>query len=293
MMPTYEVLDTVRAGLELGIKIVHLTGGEPSKREDIVPLVAGMRDMGIGKIEMTTNGVPYYKLVDSLVGAGLTGVNISLDTLNSKLFEQITGVNAIDLVLRAIKRSQELLKPHVTINMVVMENNFGEMKDFLDFSRQTGVMVRFCELTPHGPYMQVDPYFFSNNHVPKSRILHTLQGLAPSKDVARTSIDRQNAHSEYLIMGGDYNDMTVGIIAPYSNGWPCPGPDCVRLRIGPTSANSCVIYPERNLLGTTFEEKKAILQELVLERLRQMQNDEFPDRHEPAYSLYRFGLPER
>lgn len=116
--------------------------------------------------------------------------------------------------------------------------------------------------------------------------------MAPLENVIKSKIDKQNAHSEYFSLGGDYDDLTVGVIAPYSNGWPCPGPDCVRLRVGPTSANSCVIYPERNLLGLSFSDKKAVLQGLIDERRAQMENNLFPTHHNPSYEKYRFGLTE-
>ncbi len=292
MMPTREVLDTVRAGVELGIDTVHLTGGEPSKRKDIVRLVAGIKDEGVQTIEMTTNGVPFYRLVEDLAAAGLNGVNISLDTLDREKFHQITGADALPYVLEAIEKSRHLFERQVALNMVVMRKNLAEMRDMAEFARQTGILVRFCELTPHGPYMQVNPRLFPEQHVPKDEIISVLEGLAPMDGADKGKIDGQNAHSEYLTLGGDFANMTVGIIAPYSNGWPCPGTDCVRLRIGPTSANSCVVYPERNLMGLSYAGKKEVLEALIEERRQQMATNGFPAHHQPAYLLYRFGLPE-
>lgn len=293
MMPTQEVIETVRAGVELGIRTVHLTGGEPTRRKDIVGLVSGIKQEGVETIEMTTNGVLFNKLADDLATAGLTGVNISLDTLVSEKFKAITGVDALPLVLGSIEKAHQLFGEKVSINMVVMKDNFDEIEDFVEFSRQKGVMVRFCELTPQGPYMETTPDFFSQNHISKEQILTALKELAPLEDVKKQGIDEQNAHSEYFTLGDGVDDgLTVGVIAPYSNGWPCPGADCTRLRIGPTSANSCVIYNERNLLGLSFEEKKAVLQALIDERKNQMENNLFPEHHEPAYLQYRFGLQE-
>src|SRR3989338_2933100 len=87
------------------------------------------------------------------------GVNISLYTLYPEKFQAITGVNALELVLKSIGKAHYLFGKNVSINMVVMRNNFDEIRDFVEFSRQTGVMVRFCELTPHGPYMESLPDF--------------------------------------------------------------------------------------------------------------------------------------
>jgi cyclic pyranopterin phosphate synthase len=290
MMSTGEVLETVRAGVQLGIDVVHLIGGEPSKRKDIVELVAGMKQEGINSIEMTTNGVPFYRLAEDLALAGLTGVNISLDTFDPEKFRELTGRNALPFVLRAIEKARELFDK-VAVNVVIMRRNFNEIADFIGFSRATGIMVRFCELTPHGPFMGTNPDFFDRNHVTKDEILGALQELAPLTRADKRDIDKQNAHSEYFTLGGKYEGMTIGVIAQFSNGWPCPGTECTRLRIGPRSANSCIIYPDRNLMGLSFEEKRAVLQDLVEEKRMQIASG-FPARHDPreSYPLYRFGL---
>lgn len=292
MMPTLELLETVQAGYDLGIKVVHLTGGEPSMRKDITQLVEGIKKIGIEAIEMTTNGIPFFAKAEELKEAGLTGVNISLDTLDPAKFHAITGVNAFNSVMQAIESSSRLFPDKVAINMVVTKNNIDELRSFMDFSRQMGVMVRFCELTPQGPYMKRNPEFFTQNHVTRDEILEALEEIAPFQSTEKQAIDRQNAHSEYLTLEGDYNDLVVGIIAPYSNGWPCPGTGCTRLRIGPKSANSCVIYPDRNLMGLTYQEKRQVIEDLIEERKQQMANNEFPEHHMPAYLTYRFGLQE-
>jgi len=290
MMPTHEVLETVQAAVELGIDTVHLIGGEPSKRKDIVELVAGMKKVGIQTIEMTTNGVPFYRLAEPLAKAGLTGVNVSLDTFDPEKFKELTGRRALPLTLEAIRKAKELFKK-VAINMVVMRRNFDEIRDFVEFSRTTGIMVRFCELTPHGPFMETNPEFFDDNHVPKEEIMEALKAIAPLENASKQDIDTQNAHSEYYTLGGGFNGMKMGVITQYSNGWPCPGPECTRLRIGPTSANSCVVFPDHNLMGLSLAEKRAVLQELIEERRGQMKEG-FPKQHDPtdSYPLYRFGL---
>lgn len=294
MMSTQDILETVQVGIEEGIDpVVHLTGGEPSKRKDIVDLVNGLSRTGVRTIEMTTNGIPFYRLADKLSGAGLTGVNISMDTFNPDKFREITGVAALPLVLQAINNARRLFPNKVALNMVVMKTNLQEIPEFIDFSVKTGVMVRFCELTPNGPYMADNPGYFDQNHVSKQEILDTLQNTAPLGDASKERIDQQNAHSEYFTLGDDFSGITVGIIAPYSNGWPCPGPKCVRLRIGPTSANSCVIYPDKTLLGLSLELKRGVIRHLIQERRYQERDNLFPPQHRPAYLIYRFGLDEQ
>jgi cyclic pyranopterin phosphate synthase len=126
---------------------------------------------------MTTNGVPFYRLADQLAQAGLTGVNISLDTFDPDRFQAITGVDALPFVLQAIDSAKILWPGHVALNMVVLPGNIHEIPEFVRFAANNNVLVRFCELTPHGPYMQHNLDFFRQNHVPKDQILTALSAL--------------------------------------------------------------------------------------------------------------------
>ena len=87
----------------LGVEKVRLTGGEPLARKGLAALVAGLRAIdGIQEVAVTTNGTLLEEQLPGLLAAGLTGVNISLDTLNERTFRQITRREGVGRTVKAI-----------------------------------------------------------------------------------------------------------------------------------------------------------------------------------------------
>ncbi len=135
---------------ELGIEKVRLTGGEPLLRKDIVQIVSSLSKAdNINEIVLTTNGYFLKFLAKDLKKAGLTRVNISIDTLRRDTFKQITQVDGIDLVKAGIKSSiDEGLLP-VKINVVLMKGiNEQDIVPISELSLRLPVVVRFIELMP-------------------------------------------------------------------------------------------------------------------------------------------------
>lgn len=135
---------------QLGIKKVRFTGGEPLVRKNMIKLVGDVHDLGIQEIAMTTNGVLLGEQALALKEAGLTQVNISLDTLNPKTFEEITGVAALDKVLSGIEKSLQVgLK--VKLNCVpCKEWNMEDLCEIAALAQKYPLDVRFIELMPVG-----------------------------------------------------------------------------------------------------------------------------------------------
>jgi len=90
LMTCAEILRLVRLFAELGIDKIRLTGGEPTVYPDLIPIVRGIREQGIWRISMTTNGLRLAKLARPLKEAGLERVNVSVDTLDAEKFRRIT-----------------------------------------------------------------------------------------------------------------------------------------------------------------------------------------------------------
>ena len=111
----------VEVGVELNIKKIRLTGGEPLLRQDIVELVKGIKDRGIEKIYITTNGILLAEKIEDLKNTGLDGVNISLDTLDREQFFSITRGGELEKVLDGIKKSLKL-NLEVKINSVIIKD---------------------------------------------------------------------------------------------------------------------------------------------------------------------------
>lgn len=149
---TLEEVYRVAAVFEkLGIRKIRLTGGEPLVRKNIEWLVEKIHALsGIEEIGMTTNGVLFAEKAETLKKAGLTGVNISLDTLDRAIFESITGVDAYEKTKEAIEKALQT-GLHVKINCVpCRELNENSLLQVAELAKDSPVDVRFIELMPIG-----------------------------------------------------------------------------------------------------------------------------------------------
>lgn len=146
---TNEVSNLLYAFRELSFTKVRLTGGEPGLRKDLVHIVSTAKDFGFEKIAMTTNGFNLNSTLDKLVQAGLDQINISLDSLNSKKFEDITGSRLGSQIIASIERAIALGISSVKINAVLLKGlNDDDLPLFLNWIKDLPITVRFIELMP-------------------------------------------------------------------------------------------------------------------------------------------------
>ena len=144
------IFDIVEVAVELNIKKIRLTGGEPLLRQDIVEIVQGIKDRGIEKIYITTNGILLSEKIEKLKKAGLKGVNISLDTLDSEQFNFITRGGNLERVLLGIEKALNL-NLEVKINSVIMKDiNENAIEELVKLTLNNQLDVRFIELMPIG-----------------------------------------------------------------------------------------------------------------------------------------------
>ena len=150
ILTSEEVLRVIGVLGRMGIKKVRYTGGEPLIRKDIVDLVAGaVATPGIKAVHLTTNGLLFDRYAQKLRDAGLTGVNISLDTLEEEKFVRITRREGVEKVLAAINQALDLGFPRVKVNVVLMRGfNEDELRDFTDLAEDKRVTIRFIEFMP-------------------------------------------------------------------------------------------------------------------------------------------------
>jgi cyclic pyranopterin phosphate synthase len=145
---TYEEIERLaKIFVELGVRKIRLTGGEPLLRNDLPILVKKLSDIeGLEDIGLTTNGVLLSKLADDLKAAGLKRVNVSLDSLNDELFGKINGRNiGTKPVLDGIEAAKKS-GLGVKINMVVKKGlNDSEIIPMADFCKNEGLQLRFIE----------------------------------------------------------------------------------------------------------------------------------------------------
>lgn len=146
-----EIYKIVLHFAKLGIKRVRITGGEPLVRPDIVELVGKIREtQGIDEIYLTTNGILLIDKIEELVKNGLTGVNISLDSLKEDRFSKLTRFGKLSKVLESIDKCINL-GVKVKINIVLIEDiNKDEILDFVNLTLNKPIDVRFIELMPIG-----------------------------------------------------------------------------------------------------------------------------------------------
>ena len=148
---TYEEIERlVRVSSGLGVRAVRLTGGEPLLRPEVLRLVSMLRRVpGIDDVSMTTNGTLLARYAADLKQAGLTRVNVSLDSLRPERFAAITGVACLDRVLEGIEVARRAGLEPVKLNTVVMRGiNDDEIVDFGRLTINEGVHIRFIEHMP-------------------------------------------------------------------------------------------------------------------------------------------------
>ena len=100
-----EILKVIRVAVKLGISKIRITGGEPLVRRGIVDFIARLKSIpGLNDISLTTNGIRLEDYAERLYQAGMTRINISLDSLNPKKYAEITRGGDLEAVLRGIDR---------------------------------------------------------------------------------------------------------------------------------------------------------------------------------------------
>lgn len=135
---------------EKGIKKVRLTGGEPLMREDIADIAESIKSVkGIETLYITTNGILLSEKAKALKEAGVDGVNISLDTLDSEMYKALTGEDSLGRVLSGIESALSENFKRVRINSVLVRNkNDGEAQKLILLAKENKLDVRFIELMP-------------------------------------------------------------------------------------------------------------------------------------------------
>ncbi len=138
-----KIVKVVENAVKIGFTKFRLTGGEPLVRNGIVDLVRMIGNVeGVKIIGMTTNGVTLDKFAKPLKEAGLTSVNISMDTLIPERYAKITRIGDIKFVLRGIDAAIEAGFP-IKINTVVMnETTEKEIQDLRDFCDKKGLTLQ-------------------------------------------------------------------------------------------------------------------------------------------------------
>ncbi len=157
-----EMAAIVAACARLGVRKVRLTGGEPLVRRGIVGLVAMIAAAdGIEELAMTTNAQLLAPVAADLKAAGLTRLNVSLDSLRPDRYERLTRGGRLSDALAGLDAATRAGFSHTKLNCVLMGGiNDDEVADIAAFARDTTYDVRFIELMPIGCAAKMPPSAF-------------------------------------------------------------------------------------------------------------------------------------
>ncbi len=220
ILPYEDVLFLLRSFREMGIKKVRFTGGEVFVRKGFMEFLAQAREtLEEMHFTITTNGHFLEEHASRLRELSISGINVSLDTLNPEKFREITRCGSLDKVLKGIRAArQEDLS--VKINTVLMRGfNDDEIGDLLDFAREEGLTLRFIE------FMPLDNHVWGkDSFCPSEEIFKALPDSSSWELLGKS--DHSAGPAEYFINPG--TGQKVGIIAAVSHHF-CD--TCNRLRI--------------------------------------------------------------
>jgi len=157
-----EIWRLVKIFIELGIRKVRITGGEPLIRKGVVGLINAIANMcGIEEISVTTNGILLSRYAEKLKSAGVSRLNISLDTLKEDKFKKITRSPLFYHVMAGIEKAKETRFDRLKLNTVIMKGiNDDEIIDFVKFAKSKNLILRFIE------FMKVTPLWDEDLFVP-------------------------------------------------------------------------------------------------------------------------------
>jgi cyclic pyranopterin phosphate synthase len=208
----------------LGFDKIRLTGGEPTLRENVVELVNAIAGTpGIESVSMTTNGILLSDLAGPLAEAGLTRVNISIDTLDPVKFRRLTCIGNVEDVWKGILAAEKAGLQPIKLNVVVVQGyNETDVVDLARLTLQHPWQVRFIEMMPFG----YSTGFQTGNMVSAAETHRRIeQELGPLTPVAKNGQDGE-AHLFSLPGALATIGFIYSITAPFCDA-------CNRLRLTP------------------------------------------------------------
>lgn len=230
-----EIKTLVSGFAKLGTSKVRITGGEPALRKDLSKIIKVCASTpGIKHVAMTSNGFKLESDIENWVKAGLNSLNISIDSLDPRMFASITGHNKLDSILRGIDKALAL-GVQVKVNAVLMKQyNEQELVPFLSWLKTTPITLRFIELMQTGDNIE----FFKQNHVSASTIKDKLLDDGWSQLIRNKSAGpaQEFYHPEF--------EGRMGLIMPYSNDFCAT---CNRLRISSLGKLHLCLFSDKGL----------------------------------------------
>ena len=250
MLTEDEIIAAVEAAAELGITKVRITGGEPLVKKNIVSICRRTAQVpGVREVSMTTNGLLLPKLAKELRAAGVSRLNLSLDTLDPEKYAYITRTGTLDDFWSGLNAAFEAGFEKIKINSVLIGGfNDDEIEDLAKLTLQYPLDLRFIELMP----MYDSGDFGMDAYIPYERVLEKLPEAVPAEQdggVARL----------YRLPGAK---GSIGLISPVSAHF-CG--QCNRLRLTADGMLKPCLHgaDEYCIKGLTREEIKIVMAEAI------------------------------
>ena len=235
---TYEeILRIVRIFAAEGISKIRVTGGEPLVRKGIVDFIARLSQIEqIRDLSLTTNGILLRELARPLKEAGLKRVNISLDSLRSERFSQITRKGDFERVWAGIEEAMLAGLSPIKINMVAIKGvNDDEIESFARLTLRLPLTVRYIEYMPSGN----GEAWKETDLITIPQIKRRLEGLGPLVPI---SPDRMDGPAKRFRLNGALGE--IGLIGAVSSHF-CS--DCNRLRLTPDGKIRTCLFSDEEI----------------------------------------------
>ncbi|HAS6168631.1 TPA: GTP 3',8-cyclase MoaA [Vibrio vulnificus] len=231
-----EIRRVVKAFADCGTSKVRITGGEPSLRKDFTDIIHTVAStQGIKRVATTTNGYRMEKHIGEWKEAGLNQINVSVDSLDPRMFHQITGENKFHQVMSGIDRAFEVGFEQVKVNVVLMKDlNHNELPAFLHWIKHRPIQLRFIELMQTG---EMDTLFQQ----------HHVSGVAIRNHLIANGwllkVKAVNDGPAQVFVHPDYQGE-IGLIMPYEKDF-CMS--CNRLRVSAKGKLHLCLFGDRGV----------------------------------------------
>ncbi len=243
-----EVEQVIRVFGQLGTRRIRITGGEPLVRHNVTELAQRLAVLpGIEDLSLSTNATRLAKYASGLKQAGISRINVSLDSLYTERFKELTG-GKLHKVIDGLMTAKSVGFQPVKINMVVMQGiNDDEIEDMVDFCIEHDFTLRFIEVMPMGSTGKNVSEHYIDLGIIKSRLAKifdlvpgTMSGGGPAR---------------YMRVAG--TELRIGFITPVSQHF-CETCNRVRLSVDGT-LYMCLgqdnQYPLRELLRQGIDDE--------------------------------------
>ncbi|RTZ62695.1 MAG: GTP 3',8-cyclase MoaA [Aquificaceae bacterium] len=216
-----EMIRIGTTAVDLGVNKIRITGGEPLTRTGIISVFQALGKLeGLDDLTITTNGTQLERFAQPLKDAGVTRINISLDTLQKDRFKELTRNGKIEKTLSGIDAAIKANFKAIKLNTVILKNrNDDEILDLIQYVEERGIDISFIEEMPLGVITEHDraeSYYSSEQIKADIRQQHSL---------IRSS-DKTGGPSRYYQL--NQGSSRVGFISPHSHNF-CDSCNRVRL----------------------------------------------------------------